>query len=213
MIKFFKHHRRSFPPWFLDLPLPKSLAASREKKQKEKWRKLERDFKSYKLSFDKLQEETGVVYVHLNKTDDLNKQITLIDKLNIEHQIDLDKTEFVIQKKADLVYPYFEKLMKNNQVDQASKAITSIVELIINRSQKGVYDEDARIHRNFGFLHGKARIIDVGRLVNDPTQKNPEVYKKNLHKITARFMIWLEDNHPTLAPFLDKELKKVYSET
>ena len=212
VIKFFKHHRRTLPAWIKILPLPIQLAVKREKRLRAKEGKLLRDFASYKLSFERLKQETGVIFVHLNKTSHLNKQLMIVDKLNIEHKLSLDDVEFVLQKKADLVYPHIKELVKKNDQEGAQKAIRSIVELIVSRCQKGVFDEDPRIHRNFGFIEDNALIIDVGRLIHDPERKKPEVYIKDLHKITARFKAWLTEKHPTLVPVLDQEIERVQHE-
>ena len=212
VIKFFKHHRRTLPTWIKVLPLPAHLAQKREKRLQKKEGKLLRDFASYKLSFERLKQETGVIYVHLNKTEHLNRQLKIVDKLGIEHKISLDDVEFVLQQKADLVYPHIKALVKNNDQKGAQKAIRSIVDLIVSRCQKGVFDQDPRIHRNFGFIEGKALIIDVGRLVNDPERKKSEVYIKDLHKITIRFKAWLVKKHPTLVPILDQEIERVTHE-
>ena len=212
VIKFFKHHRRTLPAWIKALPLPAQLAVKREKRLQTKEGKLLRDFASYKLSFERLQQETGVIFIHLNKTSHLKKQLTIVDKLNIEHRISLDDVEFVLQKKAELVYPHIKALVKQNDQEGAQNAIRSIVDLIITRCQKGVFDEDPRIHRNFGFIEGNALIIDVGRLINDPERKKPEVYVKDLRKITARFKAWLLEKHPTLVPILDQEIERISHE-
>lgn len=212
VIKFFKHHRRTLPGWIKALPLPRTLSERREVRLRKKEGKLFRDFASYKLSYERLSQETGVVYVHLNKSHHLKKRLTIVDKLGIEHTIALDEVEFVLQQRADLVYPYIKTLVKNNDMEGAQAAIRSIVELIVTRCQKGVFDEDPRIHRNFGFREGQALIIDVGRLVNDPERKNPEVYIRDLHKITLRFKEWLSRKHPMLVPMLESEIERVTHE-
>ena len=212
VIKFFKHHRRTLPVWIKALPLPAILSEKRKKRLQKKEGKLVRDFASYKLSFERLNQETGVLFVHLNKSKNLKKRLTIVDKLGIEHTISLDDVEFVLQRRADLVYPHIKALVKNNDRKGAEAAIRSIVDLIVTRCKKGVFDEDPRIHRNFGFIGGQALIIDVGRLVNDPQRKKSEVYIRDLHKITIRFREWLLKKHPTLAPVLDQEIERVTHE-
>jgi hypothetical protein len=208
VIKFFKHHRRTIPKPLLAFPLPKNLDHKREMHLAKKQKKLLRDFESYKLAFEVLPKETGTIYVHLNKSTYLNQSITIFDKLNIKHTINLDDVEFVLQKKAHLVHPHIRNLMKNNDLAGASQAIASIINVIHARAQKGVFDEDARIHRNFGFINNQAIIIDVGRLVLDPNQKNPQIIKQDLLKITLRFKMWLERHYPQLVPILNEEIEK-----
>jgi hypothetical protein len=202
VLKLFKiYRRRLYAP--LNLLLSFSwLEPYRQKKIAAKRLKLVRDFGSHVLAFNELQEETALVYVHLNKTNDLQQKLILVDKLGIKHTIDLDKYEFVIQKRATLVYETLNRLMKDGKQEEAKKRIDDLVDLVIRRSQKGIYDEDAFISRNFGFIDDKPIIIDAGRLRKVPSQSQPAVYKADLLLTTDRFRLWLEQNHPILTPHL-----------
>ena len=81
-------------------------------------------------------------------------------------------------------------------------AVWQLCKLIASRSKKGVYDEDPRIHCNFGFLEEKAMIIDVGRLKRDP--QRAALYAQDLPKITRRFYRWLSEESPELALYLQE---------
>lgn len=188
VVKFFKQHH-----WG---PLAK------EKKKK----KLFRDFSSYKLAFEELEEETGLVFIHLNKTDHLQSQLKIVDKLNIAHTIDLDKVEFIVQKWATPSYEHLDKLAQEKDLGRAKQAIDSIVSVILSRSQKGIYDEDAKIHRNFGFIENRAIVFDVGRFKKDPRRLDPKTQKEDLKKITSRLKTHLEEVSPQLAVYLEEKL-------
>ena len=41
---------------------------------------------------------TGLVFVHLNHTHDLQHTLTIVDRLNIEHQLDLDQLDLLSKK-------------------------------------------------------------------------------------------------------------------
>lgn len=207
VLKFFKHHQRRVPWLFSNLPLPSSLEHLREKQRNKRENKLIRDFSSYKLCFEKLPEETGLLFVHLNKTISRLPSVVIIDKLNIEHRIALDELEFVIQKRAMLAYAYIDQLMKANRIEDARKAVGSICDLIIKRSQKGIFDEDAKIHRNFGFIEDKAVVVDVGRLKIDATRQDPQIYRHDLALITERFKHWLKiQRYYPLVDYLEEYL-------
>jgi len=206
VIKFFKHHLRRVP-WLIDrLPLPEFLDQMRIKQSKKRESKLLRDFNSYKIAYETLKDETGLLFVHLNKTQNRNQELVIVDKIGIEHRLQLDELEFVVQKKAELAYPYIDHLMKEKQLPKAKEAIDQICALIIARCKKGVFDEDPRIHRNLGFVNGKAQLIDVGRLKRDATRASPAIFKEDLQKITARMQGWLEQKHPELASYLEERL-------
>jgi hypothetical protein len=206
VIKFFKHKLRA--PWnyFYTHPLPAPLEAVRLRKLAKILMKLDRDFTSYKLAYEELQPETGILYVHLNKTTGLNQAVTIYDKLNIAHTIDLDQIEFIVQKKADLAYSYLDSLIQNGNLTQLKVSIDSLIEVIISRCKKGIFDEDAKIHRNFGFIDGKAVVIDVGRFRKDPSRTSSDVYTQDVRTITRSLRVWMQESCPELTPWLEQRL-------
>ena len=206
VIKFFKHKIRKPFSFLLQTPLPDPFEKKRLKKLNKALFKLHRDFNSYKIAFEDLREETGLLFIHLNKGSDLKQSMTIVDKIGIEHQITLDNVEFVLQKRAKLVYSYIDELMAKDDTESAKAAMRSILDVIVSRCKKGVFDEDARIHRNFGFIGSKPIFIDVGRFRRDSQRTDPEIYKTDLEDITGRFRDWLEETYPKLVPILDEEL-------
>jgi hypothetical protein len=206
IIKFFKYHRRRLP-WVLShLPLPPKYAALRKKQKIKRTSKLQRDFNSYKLSYNNLREESGLLCVHLNKTKNWKIPLTIIDKLGIAHRLDLDQFEFIVQYKADLAMEYFQKLLREKKVNEGKEAIDSLLSLIIKRCKKGIYDEDPRLHCNIGFIQGRAILLDVGRLRTDPTRASREIYLQDLLSITRHLHQWLLKESPELANHLEERL-------
>lgn len=208
VVKFFKHHLRRLPFWLAHLPLPSSFAKKRENQKSKRMRKFLRDFRSYTLAYTNLAHETGLLYLHLNETTCLKINARIIDKLNIAHTVDLDTTDFVLQKKASLVYPHLLQLVQEEKIETAKQAITSICELVERQYKKGIYDEDAKIHRNFGFLENQAIVIDVGRLRPDPRCQDPTALYEDLWKCTRRLKQYLETISPPLADHLDSIVER-----
>jgi hypothetical protein len=208
VIKFFKHRNFRKPySFFLKLPLPSVLELSRLCKLNRALFKLNRDFTSYKLAYEELQEETGLIYIHLNKGTELNRTLNIIDKMGIEHEIDLDKIEFVVQKRAEPLYPRINKLVTEGDLIGAKQTLHAILEVIVARCKKGIFDEDPRIHNNLGFIGQRAIFIDVGRFVRDTERSVPSVYMNDLKTIISkRFRPWLERCHPQLIADLDEEI-------
>ena len=206
VIKLFKHKFRKPYSLLLSMPLFGPLEKLRLKNYNRALSKHKRDFTSYKIAFDSLREETGILYAHLNKSTHLNQPLKIVDKLGIEHTISLDHIEFVIQKKAELAYSRIDALMEKKDFQGARAALRSLLEVVVSRSKKGIFDEDAKIHRNFGFIGEKAVVIDVGRFRYDSSRKSPLVYGEDLKLVTGRLQEWLEISHPELAPVLAEEI-------
>lgn len=206
VIKFFKHQLRKPQAWLFSLPLPEPLRSKCRKMLQRMISKHERDFNSYKLAYDALKGETGLVAIHLNKTSNIHKSLTIADKLQILHQIDLDQTEFILQKKAQLVYPAIARMMEQGNFESARKSLHAIFQLIVSRCQKGIFDEDPRIHCNVGLIGTEAIFIDVGRFKLDPKRADPQVYMHDLTLITERFKGWIGENYPALLFVFEEEM-------
>lgn len=140
VLKFFKDMPR---PW---IPF--------KKYQQKKLGKLTRTLNGYHLAFDRLQQETGLLYLHLSPTA-TPLPTTLVDRLHIEHPIDLSSVYFVLQKRATPVSVFSE-----STVSQVSK-------LLQKRASCHIADHDPRLQTNLGWIDGQLAFIDPGRFVED----------------------------------------------
>ena len=167
VLKFFKHHHMR-PYTFLNrIHLPLSFDHLRNKFLNRQKKKLEDVFGSCKIAYEDLKEETGLIYLHLNPTKDLNKKLKLVDKLGIAHCIEADTTTFVMQKKAELAFEKILKQIKSGDSEEVQQSIHSLMQNILKRCKKGIKDKDTGLKRNFGFLRKDAIAIDVGSFVKD----------------------------------------------
>lgn len=209
VLKFFRYDHMRVPLWLKVLPLPSSFETYRKTKEEFFQSRRLKDFRSYKMAYEYLQKETGLIYLHLNKSSDLQKKVTIFDKIGIRHQIDLDQMEFVLQRRASHVYPQIKALMQRGEVDTAKKAIVSLVHLITKRSQLGIYDKDPDIVTNFGIIEDKMIQIDIGRYRMDETRKENRVIHDDVIRITDKFKKWLDGNYPELGKVLEQEIEKI----
>jgi hypothetical protein len=156
---------------------------------------------SYKIAYQELREETGLLYLHLNKTD--SHILTMIDKTGFLHQIDLGATEYALQKKVDaLIVPMLNQLRRNPEV--LKERIHSLLSLIASRCSKGIADRDTAIHRNIGFLGHNAIALDIGSYFkNEELKKNPY---DEIARHTKRLVRWLRKHQPSLLPFYEQKL-------
>jgi hypothetical protein len=167
---------------------------------------LKKTFQSYEIAFQELKEETGLISLHLSPTFHLQKKVTLVDKLGIEHCIDLDKTGFLLQKKATLVYPKLLEFKREEDLTSAQKAIEDLLDLLILKCTKGISDSDPLIRTNFGFIGNKAVQIDVGPFARDPQVVKLENYKDEMIRITTSLKIWINSNYPELSSYIETQL-------
>ena len=168
-------------------------------------------FSSCSLAFRELKEETGLIYLCLQPNLHFNRQIKLIDAWGISHDFNLSQTEFALQKKAQLLFPYLEELLKQERQEKAQQAIDSLISQILIRCKKGIADRDPNLMINFGFIEGKAVEFDLGSYDLDPSLKSPFYSARELYFTTFALQKWLEKRSPELLSHLLGEIAKVSS--
>lgn len=195
VIKFFRYDHMGDETWLGYLPFTR--VKNRVTKLKNK---LEQDFNSYKIAYDYLKDEAGLIYIHLNKTQGLFDSIQLIDKLGICHTLKLDGLEFVLQKRASLFVPTLQEMIKEGQIEEAKSLISQLISYLKTRCDKQIFDKDPDLFTNFGVVKGRVVQIDVGRFkhqVCDHTQDE-------IIRITDKLHHLLKE----ISPELDQELER-----
>jgi hypothetical protein len=179
-----------------------------ERRIKIKEHNLERlkvNLKSYKDSYSELKKETGLLFLHINRSDNLHKSVTLMDKMLSEYRVSLDDVTFILQRKADLIFPKLENLIHENKIDEAKKLVSNVIHLITACSQKGYVDNDPVMRRNYGILDDRAIHIDVGDLIQCEEIKLKEKYILHIKSVTQVLRQKLE-NHRDLLDHYDREI-------
>lgn len=164
-------------------------------------------FQSCKLAYDNLKKETGLLYLHLNPTQGNHTTVQIVDPLRIVHTIDLDKTSFILQKRAKLIYAKIDQEMKCGNVNGAKKAISSLLSYLAHRCQQGIRDTDGGLKRNYGFVGDYAISIDIGSFTKDKRLENHKIAIKELKNKTARLQKWLKKRYPELSGYFRSELE------
>lgn len=207
ILKLFKFQHMRTPPILDFLPSVGKLGEKRAKKRKV----LERTLDSLTLAYTHMKEETGLLYLHLAKTNHLNKQITFTDKIGRTHTLDLDEVEFLLQKRGKLAYAAIDEWMANGEKETAERAIGHLLTLAKMRCLKGIFDKDPDFSTNFGFIEKTPFQLDFGRLSLSENEKNPLIYGPEMIRITRDFEGWIAENHPDLLESFKKELNEIIS--
>lgn len=197
VLKFFKHHHMRVHSF-----LPKKELDRRKMR-------FNRFFKSCKLAYDLFRKETGLIFIHLNKSADLNITLTLIDPSYVSHHVNLDQFEFALQKRVSMAAPTFAQLSKTQDLEVAKARLDTLVELIVQRCNVGLADHDAQL-RNFGFLGDEAISVDLGCFSFDETLKNGQGIKRTLLHESSKMRKWLKTTYPELEAHLDEKIEKEF---
>lgn len=209
VIKFFKYQRYRPKPWvdwFSFIPIVDSI---RKQKIQKKEKKLERVYKSWKLAFDYLQKEGGVVFAHLNNDHNLNRQITIYDKMGFKHILDLDPLQFLVQRKATMICQKIDSLMAKGKIEVCKDLLDKSLEMMLAEHERGLVDDDHALMQNTGVIGKQPIHIDVGLFANRESVKELSESHLELFKKTYKFGLWLKQYYPELADYLDKQLYNI----
>lgn len=199
ILKFHKYPSFYRPLSWLAHPLGYLISKKRGEIRRYSAKRVYEHHQSYKNSFCDLQEESGLLMVHINKSSHLQRTLTLVDRAGGEVKVPLDKTTFLIQKKAELFYPTLQKLYRENRLQEAKEILAQVVQLIVSDYNKGYQDQDPDLGKNYGLLPHRAMHIDVGDLARTKEPQSEEGRKQYLSKILAPLQDHLAREYPLLA--------------
>ncbi len=132
--------------------------------------------KKYEEGFRYFPDEAALIHVSLKKPLERLPSCKVIDYRGKSYLIDLNEHPFVIQHKAKILKSY-KKLAEEDNYDQ------KILKLFETLTSHGFRSESTGFNSaNYGFLNGKAVMIDLGRLekITDKSDKelNKDIIKK-----------------------------------
>lgn len=209
VLKFFKFKHLK-PNIFVDLlpPIP-PFKSYKENSFERKKRKLIGVFDGYALAYRLHRIDSGLLYLHLLPTTTFKQSVTVVDKIGMSRELHLDDLVFLIQKKGVTLRNRLSSLLKEGRVDDAQKAISSILEMYQSEYRKGIYDRDHGVMQNTGFIGEEPFHLDVGKLSKDDRMQDSSFYKKDLEHVEWKIDRWIKISFPQyyeeLSAFLAKE--------
>ncbi|KAF3362512.1 Uncharacterized protein PHSC3_000747 [Chlamydiales bacterium STE3] len=208
VIKFFKFKHLK-PSLFISLlPSVPPFKSFKEANIQRKKRKLEGVFAGYRIAYLFDKENSGLFYVHFNKTKDLHSTVTLIDKLGFKHKVDLDPTVFIVQKKGQTLRQTLDTYLQKGDLDTALQRVNQILDMYLSEYANGVWDRDHGISHNTGFIADKPLHLDVGKFSHDDKMKEKEVYKNDLLHVGYKISAWVKQNYPKYHPAILQGLEE-----
>lgn len=207
VIKFLRVDPLAPFPWIRWIRFPLRQDKSLLEKVIKKRVRLYDSFNSYRLALDIMPEQTGLLYMHSNAQELRGVTLTLRDNLGILYYLDASTIPFVIQKRAVLIYPKLEQLLKQGDFTSAQTALSHLIHLIKARDMHGIWDKDPKLRTNFGFLGEEAIQIDPGRFCLNQGPRSAQDTKEKMLHITEELHHFLQNRSPTLAQYLSQEIE------
>ncbi len=122
----------------------------------------------YQMAMDHLKEETGLIFLHFEKTE---KSLPIaLGSL----ELDLSSLPFILQKRATPLPTYFKE-----HPERRDEAIDALKEFFVRRIEKGFSDPRQSLTINYGFIKDAPIQIDVGKI--EPFEGDIELELKKIH--------------------------------
>lgn len=207
VLKFFKYQRFRPQFWLEALSFLPPIKAYLDKKMVTKQEKLAFFMEAWKVAFEELKEESGLVYVHLNKSTHLNSDFVLYDKIGMKHVIAADQVEFLVQRKAESLVPWIKEHMFSKNVADVKGLLDNLITTLVSEYQRGLSDDDPALMQNTGVFDNKMFHIDVGQFTKGDKYRDPGIWHQALYNKTYYFRLWLLRNYPEMGEYLTERLK------
>ena len=162
--------------------------------------KIDRLFRSAKLAFEKAADLTGLVYIHLNRTEEKLPSVLLKDSLGRRHCLDLSNISFAVQRRARPLPEVFFDAIRENDKGKFKRLTRSFANLLKTRASRGIRNADTKVFPNFGFWGEDAIEWDFGNYWIDPEMKSEEERKREVgrfllkpQRYMSEFSEWAEE--------------------
>ena len=207
VLKLFKYHQLYYKNFLFHLAFPGIVDGLRIGKilsvEKRQWQKRHPAFfTSCNLIYPAFKEETALIYLNPQPNLHFNREIKLIDAWGFSHHFNLSHTGFALQKKAKMLFPYLEELLKAEKMEEAKRVIDTLISLILRRCQKGIGDYDPNLRINFGVVEGKVVEFDLGSYYSDPSLSSPFKSAREVFFSTVVLQEWLREHSLVLSNYL-----------
>lgn len=198
VLKFPRTDIYSTPLWAKVLP----VKAYRDRLEKAHKKREEFIRESFKISFDSLKEETGLIAVHLGQTEPSKTLLKVVDASGSTHHLPLYKTSFVLQHK----HPLLMKEYIQADAKQKEKILDALIAAVTRRAELGILNRDRSFLRNYGFDGEKAYQIDIGSFFRNPVLTQEATFQKSVRDSMDPVQEWLKENDPEMLVYLNKKL-------
>jgi hypothetical protein len=209
VLKFLKYQRFRTPKYLDGFVFIDQVADYKKKKTLQKREKLDALLDSWKLAYNHLSKNTGLVYLHLNQTDIFHKPLYIIDKMGLHHEVPADDLVFLLQLHADMLCPALDQKMQEGKVSEAKQIISRLVDMLVAEYERGFGDNDHALMQNTAVVSLQPMHIDVGQFSQEERFKNPGDYKHEIFSKTYKFRIWLSKKYPELEEHLSHILENL----
>lgn len=198
ILKFIRYHKFTPPFW--------TKLFSLQKKYSSKTKRLHFIENSHRIADKKLSQETAIIFLHLEKTSNLQQKICLIDKIGRKNHISADEFGFVLQKKISLFKNILPRVVQKNNHKEIKQIIRAYFNVVASRAKKHIVNKDRKgMESNYGIMANQSFEIDIGSFIFDDNLKNTNEQLREIHACTIDMRKWMKKNYPHGVQLFDHE--------
>ena len=210
ILKFFKMRKITPKYWLNHIPVP-WLHKKRLSKVVDRERIRQEMMGTLSAIYEQFRYQTGLVYLHLFKTDYLKTKVTLIDQNGKKRKVSLDEVPFDLRKRAVLVPDYLDKCLANGEEREAVTFLCSILDFVKRGCKLGFAGYSDKIDMDFGLLDGRLVYLSLSHIEKDDTYKTARSTLIEVFRISRSLDSWLQNRYPSLAQAVQDETQDLLS--
>lgn len=203
VLKIINQSRFILSPFLQKISYPPSLCRFLKEKEKKRKGRVSAFFRSFSLAYKKMRKETALEFIHFSK--EKAPLVTITTPVHYPVELDLSSCWFVLQRKGESFATMLQKEKENPQ--NWKNLLSSFFKLVVERTKKGIIDDDLNVMGNVAFIGRRAFLIDPGRLFEEKKSTKNEV-KEELRKSSKQLKQWIKKNQPALLPIFEEEYLK-----
>ena len=200
VLKFFKHHR-----WKNNL----LNRLRRDMVHQKKVQELTLMSVIYAIKY--FHDESLVDYVHLNREGTHLPTITCVDRIRRKHHFDLNKYQFIIQRKGCTLLDRLIERKNYKDLEGAKQDIRKSLDLLASCHHKGIKNQDPYMTRNFGFVENTPIVIDSGAFCEYQEQNTAPLPARILERGVGNLLKWTDQYWPPLSKEIEEWTTAYYS--
>lgn len=161
-------------------------------------------------AYQYLPKECGLIFYQFIYPRELfHKSVRLYEKDGSISELDLDQSEYLIQRKAVIVSEYLQAHLVKGDLEKVKGAITKLFLLTKTLYDQGIMLVVLQFLDNFGFIEDEPIRIDVEHLRFDPQWKKAN--KRHLAKEISKFRSWIVKHAPEeILHYFDSEVESIF---
>ena len=208
VLKFFRYHRYHLPFWMQYLEFIPKFKQYKLGRKNHREKRLFESIRSYEIASRDLRKQTGLIYFHNTISTSFPKPCIIKDCFGIKKSVDLNKTSFILQKKATSFEKELLQCKKNKDIKRANDLLLSFLDMYVSLARKGYIIKDYNCVKNCGFFDNQVVEIDVGSFFPFENIDKKCVFKEQVLAFTKHFRIFATKKYPQLLAELEGQVEK-----